>query len=725
MVSRSARGAALLEPALHFPAPADEANESLSRLRFRDAIRGSDLVALAGLTEQGKVPPDVMGQAASRLQNLLTATVVSHLERIRFLDVGQGGLTAPLDTYIRSDRLVAVLGEDAPYATGMPTPLLRRLGCQTEPRADDILANLAKLRTAAQGVGRPEVVYRALASALRRDKRAAGGLRDQPVIWTGNQWEEPGACLVGADNRSAFLGAVTVLPEALRDDWLFLGAYKHPTGEHWLRLLTHVGERYGAQRQVPQQVAQALRRAYRNLGALPKGLSTDTCCMLDERGRLHAPSEAAAGIFLINDDPPLASAALGAGVPVAFADTSGGQLIEFLKACGVKTLSGEATPGGTEYGPQTVPDHTLRPDRTLARLGDPNFGSAVAALATAVSGPGPTRTAVSLTARLARITGITIVKGIRRRYHLAGQDVTVPAEYDLGDDHLTLDQVASTHDLRRNVASAVAGLADPQRGEQVLSDAVYFLLRSRSTQEMQRELARRKVPWQPDLAPDADDAEEADDEEVASLADAISREVVRTAMSPRPNAGTQQAPAPSPARAPRPPLPELGLVNPLPVAAMAPPKDRRPVSGGGGGSWTPRDHQETEDDRAVGRRGEEIVLDIERERVKQLGLDPSRVIWTADSVPGADHDIKSIDDDGADLWIEVKSTTGRDGQFSWPVAEFQLAVLARERYILYRVYEADTTTPSYRPIRDPIGSFDTGELRLDLERLTGDIGPMA
>ena len=99
--------------------------------------------------------------------------------------------------------------------------------------------------------------------------------------------------------------------------------------------------------------------------------------------------------------------------------------------------------------------------------------------------------------------------------------------------------------------------------------------------------------------------------------------------------------------------------------------------------------------------------------------------WTADSVPGADHDIKSVDDDGSDLWVEVKSTTGRDGQFSWPSAEFRLAVRARQRYILYRVYEADTTAPSYRRIRDPIGFFDAGDLRLDLDRLTGDVGALA
>jgi hypothetical protein len=88
------------------------------------------------------------------------------------------------------------------------------------------------------------------------------------------------------------------------------------------------------------------------------------------------------------------------------------------------------------------------------------------------------------------------------------------------------------------------------------------------------------------------------------------------------------------------------------------------------------------------------------------------MIWTADSVPQADHDIKSVDDDGGDLWVEVKATTGRDSQFRWPAAEFQLAIRARKRYVLYRVYEAATTTLSYRVIRDPVGSFDTGELRL-------------
>ena len=149
-------------------------------------------------------------------------------------------------------------------------------------------------------------------------------------------------------------------------------------------------------------------------------------------------------------------------------------------------------------------------------------------------------------------------------------------------------------------------------------------------------------------------------------------------------------------------------------------------SGGGGyGTWSPRSPQEAEDDRALGRRGEEIALAIERERVSQLGLSANRVTWTADADPSADHDIASVDDDGSELWVEVKSTTGRDGQFSWTAAEFRLAVRARRRYVLYRVFEAGTTMPSWSRIRDPIGAFEAGELRLDIDRLTGDTGPLA
>jgi hypothetical protein len=129
MVSRSASGASLLAPALHLPMPADEANVSLKQLRFRRTVHGSDLVTLARLVEQGSVPPAAMRQATTRLRRLLIPSVLDQLKTIKFLETGLSTVAAPCDTYIRSDQLVAVLGEDAPYAMGMSSAMLRDLGC--------------------------------------------------------------------------------------------------------------------------------------------------------------------------------------------------------------------------------------------------------------------------------------------------------------------------------------------------------------------------------------------------------------------------------------------------------------------------------------------------------------------------------------------------------------------------------------------------------------------
>ena len=94
---------------------------------------------------------------------------------------------------------------------------------------------------------------------------------------------------------------------------------------------------------------------------------------------------------------------------------------------------------------------------------------------------------------------------------------------------------------------------------------------------------------------------------------------------------------------------------------------------------------------------------MERERVRRLGFDENRIVWASDADPVADHDIRSIDDDGGDLWLEVKGTTGTDGRFSWSAAEFAKALRERSRYVLWRVYEADSAQPTARQFRDPIG----------------------
>jgi hypothetical protein len=98
--------------------------------------------------------------------------------------------------------------------------------------------------------------------------------------------------------------------------------------------------------------------------------------------------------------------------------------------------------------------------------------------------------------------------------------------------------------------------------------------------------------------------------------------------------------------------------------------------------WTPRSPADIERDRKVGDRGEGLVYRLQIERSRELGYDnpESMVIWSSTIDPGADHDIRIIGDDPADLWIEVKSTLGSDGRFEWYKKEFEKALREGDRY---------------------------------------------
>ncbi|MGH9100945.1 MAG: hypothetical protein ACRDV8_12050, partial [Acidimicrobiales bacterium] len=558
MVSSSARGASLLAPALHLPLPADEANESLKRLKFRDKVRGPDLVDLATLVEQGSEPPSSMRQAISRLPELLTRSVLAKLKGIRFLETASGTLLAPADAYIRSDRTIAVLGEGAPFAVNMPASQLGKLGCRPEPLADDIVEVIVNLRESGERPSRPEILSRALAEALRRERRPSDEFRSEQILWTGAGWETPDDCLVGSEHRKTFLDAVAVLPDGQRDVWVALGASTTPTQSQWGRLLVRIGERYGSNSALPSRVIEVLRRAYRQLDGPPEGLPGDTKCLLDDRGFLHTINDALAGRIVINDHPALASAARDADAAVAFADAADRRVAPFLVAAGARHLSDTAIELGTECGPELPDDDSLRGNATLKRLQTPNFASAVAALVSTLSDPERALTAAALAARLAQIQRIVVVDGIARRYQLAGTIVAVQAEYLLLHDQIVVHQVPGSFELRRAVADAVAVLAShsPVAG-QLLGDPIYFLLRCRSAPEMQRELQRRKVVWQPDAELVADDFEDVEDDE-SSLAEAIGRTVVRNALrAPNGPVSFTGSPVSEQPTIVRPPLPDL------------------------------------------------------------------------------------------------------------------------------------------------------------------------
>ncbi len=90
--------------------------------------------------------------------------------------------------------------------------------------------------------------------------------------------------------------------------------------------------------------------------------------------------------------------------------------------------------------------------------------------------------------------------------------------------------------------------------------------------------------------------------------------------------------------------------------------------------------------------------------MRGLGHSEDRVVWVSESKPASDFDILSVDEDGGELFIEVKATSGRDGRFQWSRSEFERALQERGRYILYRVYQAEARSPVVRSFRDPIGA---------------------
>jgi len=738
MVRRGAPGVKNLEPALHLTRPEYESNAVLvSHLRFRTSVTGEDLVELARMVATYAVPPALLRAAFSRLPSLLTARVAERLYDTACLETATGELVAPADGYVRNERIANVLGEDAPYAVLLSGNLLSRLRCRTEPRFDDIVARLEALRDAGEIPAKPEVMYAALCAAGRAERgRAPGELRSQPILWTGSMWAAPDDCLVG-EHRKVFLASVPVLNGGQRDTYLALGAHARPQVKHWRALLRWVSNNHPAGTRIPRKVVDALRRAYGRLEALPEGLPGTTRCLLDDLGQLHAVDDLARGRLLINDDPVLADVIRSSGIDVAFADTYEPRFQRLLTATGAKPLSAVVKLDRTIMGHDVECKQALRAPTLLRRLKEPHLASALAALATVLCGADSRRTGARISRRLQKLERVAFTDTITRHYRVGRATVPVPRDFEVQADRLVLTPVRTAKALDQLVARAVAVLVDPTpRGEQALMDPVYFLLGCRSTGELRRQLEQRRIPWRPDphLEWAVDDDDDDDDDESDAVAEALAKAMAEGALRRR-NGSTQHRqngnggtpPDPDPVRKPRPPLPSLDDVVEYEVTATEWSRPRTNGSSGGGGgggsNWTPRTPEEEQADRELGRHGELIVLRRERRRIAALGLNPDQVIWTADIDPAADHDIQSVDADGEPIFIEVKSTTGRDGRFSWPRSEFRRALAARGRYVFYRIYEAHTLTPPFREVRDPIALLEAGELLVDLESLAVDLGP--
>jgi len=731
-------GAQGIKLALHFPSKEVASNPLLMKLlRVRTKITGADLITYAvKLAER----PDLATQFENTLYEfrlLLTPSTVAKLRPIAFLRSCAGGMIAPQDAYIRSTPLVHALGENASYVAGRRESLYRRLGCRTFPSSSDIIVHLKELLSTGRHPSRPDIVYPLLVEALRLEGESRDKLADEQILYDGNQWIKPNDALIGGRHSDIFLGSVPILKSVrLRDAYVSLGVATEPRAQHWIRFFTWISRnRPDSSFNLTKQERRALRLAYSKLDGLPVDLPSETRALLGMDGRVYSIEDARSNKYLIDDDPRMAHNIRRTGLAIAFADLEEPGCRRFYQASGVRLLTEVRRPLDVKIGEEHKGPVWFRESYELAQLHRYSFAAAVSAIAAAIDGSQHI-VASQLHVLLGDIHDVRFVRSIETAYDLSGSEVSVPSDFVLLDGSIFLVPVHSRSEINGRVARCIASLLDATAFTQhTFSDSIYRLLTCDTTEEINRYLEQRGItvslhePGEEEpLESDPDQSESARD-----IGGDVSDGLLQAILTQRPPAGPPpviRMVAPeeddSAATAQPVPLPTLDqvLLRELDSALLPSPRRRsteRFWSGGGGRLRTPLEQQR---DQEIGDRAEELVYLSELQRVTALGYPPSRVVWTSRENAAADHDVLSVADDGGDLWLEVKGTRGCHGRFDWSRAEFDRARQERGRYVLCRVYEADTISPAVRRIVDPVGKLLDGQIRLDIATLAAEVPPL-
>jgi len=738
VIARKATVAKRLEAVLHFPNRDYVGDIELARaFRFKQRVDGKDIADYAKLVKDNPEFAEDFEKTLQQLSSLLTRPLAKKLSQLPFLRDSKGGVSAPIEIYIRNRLNQACLGDDVPFVQGNRVRLYRQLGCREKPKVHDIVEHLKRQHDKPEQL---EVIYAALASALRMEGLPIDYFSQEPIIWNGSGFSNPEDILLGLRYHRTFLSAVPcilVKSRQLRDVLLSLGVSEKPGERHWKQLLEWFGQRYrDSSNPVPENERRVIRRIYRELVSIPDDIPEDTKCLLDRQGELHDMSAVRNDRFLIDDNPQIAQAIIDQGIPLSIADTSEHGTLGFFRTSGVKSITQVQQLETIHIGELINPPIWYNPSLILKHIPLPEFASALTALREyelkGSIGSAPNDT-IRLQTQLNKIQQILFAREIRGVYKLGNYTIYIAENFVLGEDSITISRVRSRSELFGRLAQAIATmLTDNIVLQRDFSDATYRLLTCRTIREMKNYLNERGIPWQPSAQAlqewdeEEDENEYESDEDISSmLADLFKQSVGKGNGVPKPSPKElveEKPTGPAPEAVSLPSLDNIEINVLGPSDSWMPPV---PKGGGGGPSyWTPPGPSDEEWERAVGRRGEEIIYRQELIRVRSMGYQESRVVWVADQNPSADFDILSVDDDGEDIWIEVKSTTGRDGRFRWPKAEFEKAIEKRNRYILLRVYEANTERPSIKPFRDPVGILLRKGMRLDINTFNAVVEPI-
>lgn len=462
---------------------------------------------------------------------------------------------------------------------------------------------------------------------------------------------------------------------------------------------------------------------------------------------LYSRADATAGRLVVNDYPELADAIEAQGINIGFADNDP-RSQPFFDWLGLTKLTGIMKQPKPIVGIKVEPNRRLRfdPVKTLERLHSKDLASALVAICRHIALSDKTFSQPrlrSIERRLAAIDEIKVVESLKLVYQIKGESVDVDAEVWLEANQLSITRFKNKTEFNQLLAIGLARILSTSASDHgKLWNTINGLLNCETSSGMKTYLWRSHIPWEPEFSEtddysDDDESDEwsppDDDDPNAVLIDALAkRKAGRGGASSGPNpslpatagrgssgsAGTHQ---------PLPPIENVSL-EPVPATGLwSPPEKHSSPSGGGsggGGGWTPRTPTEIERDNEIGLRGEKLVFDQERARVKALGMDENVVVWTAEHNRGADHDIKSVGPDGGDLWIEVKSTSGRDGSFYWSIAEYDKAAQEEGRYVLWRIYEANSVKAKYKTFTDPVAMHRKNELKIEFATFRAEVEPL-
>lgn len=121
----------------------------------------------------------------------------------------------------------------------------------------------------------------------------------------------------------------------------------------------------------------------------------------------------------------------------------------------------------------------------------------------------------------------------------------------------------------------------------------------------------------------------------------------------------------------------------------------------------------------LGLLGEELVIHFEREKLKRLGFfDKAEKVEK--KLDGEGYDILSFDEDGKDIYIEVKTTKGNsDEPFYLSINEKTFCELNLDRYIIYRLHNynyQNKTAEMYKVKGDELSNFDLSPINFEVSK---------